>query len=144
MKLFVGTLLASVLGSTAAQMSPPLQLNIVPEVLSGSQWKTCATFPLPTNVMECSKTIRYRYEITNMSTTSSTTLLAAYNGIVNLFPKPDIISPSETIQTYTPDKMINVCENHGISLEQRGFVVGSAGPQYLPAKASDEAIISIP
>lgn len=52
MKLFVGTLLASALGSTIAQ-SPPLQLNIVPEVLSGGQWNTCATLPLPTNVMHC-------------------------------------------------------------------------------------------
>lgn len=143
MKLIVGTLLASAVGFTAAQ-SGPLQLNIVPEVLSGSQWKNCATFPLPTNVMDCNKTIRYRYEITNLSTTSSTTLLAAYDGIVNLFPKPVIIPASQTIQTYTSDEMINVCKNHGISLEQRGFVVGSDGPQYLPAKASDEAVISIP
>ena len=143
MKLIVGTLLASALGSTAAQ-SGSLKLNIVPEVLSGSQWNNCATFPLPTNVMNCDKTIRYRYEITNLSTNSSTTLLAAYDGIVNLFPKPVIISPSQTIQTYTLYEEINVCKNHGISLEQRGFVVGSAGPQYLPAKASGEAIISIP
>ena len=143
MKLFVGTLLASALGSAMAQ-SPPLQLNIIPEVLSGGQWNTYATLPLPTNVMHCDKTIRYRYEITNLSSTSSTTLLAAYNGIDNLFPKPVILPASRTIQTYTTAEMINVCENHGISLEQRGFVVGSAGPQFLPAKASHETILSIP